>query len=219
MHGVLFLDELPEFNRSVLEVLRQPLEAGRVTVSRAARQAEFPAEFQLVAAMNPCPCGYLGHYSGKCRCTPDQVARYRGRISGPLFDRIDLQIEVPAVADKDLVRAAGGEPSAVVRARVDAAYGRQRERQGKPNSKLSTREIDETCMPDAAGASAAQAGDQPAWVIGARLPSRIEGGAHYRRSRAVSARSQVPISRKRFSFGASTAMLKAGAHCASIIGG
>jgi magnesium chelatase family protein len=153
MHGVLFLDELPEFNRNVLEVLRQPLEAGRVTVSRAARQAEFPAEFQLVAAMNPCPCGYLGHYSGKCRCTPDQVARYRGRISGPLFDRIDLQIEVPAVADKDLVRAADGEPSDVVRARVDAAYSRQRARQGKPNSKLSTREIDESCIPDDAGAT------------------------------------------------------------------
>jgi magnesium chelatase family protein len=152
MHGVLFLDELPEFSRNVLEVLRQPLEAGRVTVSRAARQAEFPAEFQLVAAMNPCPCGYLGHYSGRCRCTPDQVARYRSRISGPLLDRIDLQIEVPAVADKDLASAAGGEPSAVVRVRVDAAFGLQRERQGKPNSKLSTREIDETCVPDAAGA-------------------------------------------------------------------
>ncbi|MEO7728332.1 MAG: YifB family Mg chelatase-like AAA ATPase [Burkholderiales bacterium] len=152
MHGVLFLDELPEFNRSVLEVLRQPLESGRVTVSRAARQAEFPAEFQLIAAMNPCPCGYLGHYSGKCRCTPDQVARYRGKISGPLLDRIDLQIEVPAVLEKDLVRVAGGESSDVVRARVEAACGRQRERQDKPNAKLSTREIDSMCVPDAAGA-------------------------------------------------------------------
>ncbi len=152
MHGVLFLDELPEFNRNVLEVLRQPLESGRVTVSRAARQAEFPAEFQLVAAMNPCPCGYLGHYSGKCRCTPDQIARYRNRISGPLVDRIDVQIEVPAVAENDLVRTAGGEPSDIVRARVEAAYGRQHERQGKPNAKLSTREIDRICVPDAAGA-------------------------------------------------------------------
>jgi len=149
---VLFLDELPEFNRNVLEVLRQPLESGRVTVSRAARQAEFPAEFQLVAAMNPCPCGYLGHYSGKCRCTPDQVARYRNRISGPLVDRIDVQIEVPAVAENDLVRTAGGESSDIVRARVEAAYGRQHERQGKPNAKLSTREIDRICVPDAAGA-------------------------------------------------------------------
>jgi magnesium chelatase family protein len=152
MHGVLFLDELPEFSRSVLEVLRQPLESGRVTVSRAARQAEFPAEFQLIAAMNPCPCGYLGHYLARCRCTPDQVARYRGRISGPLIDRIDLQIEVPAVAEKDLVRVADGESSDVVRARVETAAARQRARQGKPNSKLSTREIDEICVPDAAGA-------------------------------------------------------------------
>ena len=153
MHGVLFLDELPEFNRSVLEVLRQPLESGRVTVSRAARQAEFPAEFQLIAAMNPCPCGYLGHFNAKCRCTPDQVARYRGKISGPLIDRIDLQIEVPAVAEQDLVRTAGGESSAVVRARVAAAAQRQRARQGKPNAKLSTREIDETCVPDTTGAA------------------------------------------------------------------
>jgi magnesium chelatase family protein len=153
MHGVLFLDELPEFTRNVLEVLRQPLESGRVTVSRAARQAEFPAEFQLVAAMNPCPCGYLGHYSGKCRCTPDQVARYRGRISGPLLDRIDLQIEVPAVMEKDLVGAAGGEASDAVRARVEVAYRRQLERQGKPNSKLSTREIDTHCVSDESGAT------------------------------------------------------------------
>jgi magnesium chelatase family protein len=149
----LFLDELPEFNRGVLEVLRQPLESGRVTVSRAARQAEFPAEFQLIAAMNPCPCGYLGHYLAKCRCTPDQVARYRGKLSGPLIDRIDLQIEVPAVAEQDLVRTAGGEASDTVRARVEAAAARQRNRQGKPNARLSTREIDETCVPDTTGAA------------------------------------------------------------------
>ncbi len=153
MHGVLFLDELPEFNRNVLEVLRQPLESGRITVSRAARQADFPAEFQLIAAMNPCPCGYLGHYTAKCRCTPDQVARYRGRVSGPLIDRIDLQIEVPAVAEQDLVRVAGGESSEIVRGRVEAAAGRQRARQGKPNAKLSTREIDEICVPDPPGAA------------------------------------------------------------------
>jgi magnesium chelatase family protein len=104
MHGVLFLDELPEFERRVLEVLREPLESGRITVSRAARQADFPAQFQLVAAMNPCPCGYLGHYSNRCRCTPDQVARYRSRISGPLLDRIDLQIEVPAMQEDELTR-------------------------------------------------------------------------------------------------------------------
>lgn len=153
MHGVLFLDELPEFQRSVLEVLRQPLESGRVMVSRAARQAEFPAEFQLVAAMNPCPCGYLGHYTARCRCTPDQVARYRSRVSGPLIDRIDLQIEVPAVSERDLVRSCEGEPSEVVRARVAAAADAQRARQGKPNAKLSTREVDEICVPDAGGAA------------------------------------------------------------------
>ena len=129
MHGVLFLDELPEFERSVLEVLREPLESGRITISRAARRADFLAQFQLVAAMNPCPCGYLGHYSGKCRCTPDQVARYRGRISGPLLDRIDIQLEVPALPTGDLQRQADGEPSAVVRARVEAARERQLARQ------------------------------------------------------------------------------------------
>src|SRR4030095_3290066 len=101
-HGVLFLDELPEFTRDVLEVLREPLESGRITISRAARQADFPARFQLVAAMNPRPCGYLGHYSGKCHCTPDQVARYRRKISGPLLDRIDLHIDVLAVPPEDM---------------------------------------------------------------------------------------------------------------------
>ena len=153
MHGVLFLDELPEFDRKVLEVLREPLESGRISVSRAARQAEFPAQFQLVAAMNPCPCGYLGHFSGKCRCTPDQVARYRSRISGPLLDRIDLQIEVPAVPQQDLTRHADGDASEIVRARVVAARERQLARQGKPNSQLSTREIDRYCAPDEAGAT------------------------------------------------------------------
>src|SRR5258705_244746 len=96
-HGVLFLDELPEFSRHVLEVLREPLESGRITISRAASQADFPARFQFIAAMNPCPCGYLGHYSGRCRCTPDRIAQYRGRGSGPLLDRLDLHVEVPRV--------------------------------------------------------------------------------------------------------------------------
>ena len=152
MHGVLFLDELPEFERHVLEVLREPLESGRICVSRAARQAEFPARFQLVAAMNPCPCGYLGHYSGRCRCTPDQTARYRARISGPLLDRIDVQIEVPAVEPHELARDAQGESSAQVRARVSAAYERQLARQSKPNAQLGTREIDRYCAIDGAGA-------------------------------------------------------------------
>ncbi len=151
MHGVLFLDELPEFDRKVLEVLREPLESGRITVSRAARQADFPAEFQLIAAMNPCPCGYLGHYSGRCRCTPEQVLRYRAKLSGPLLDRIDLRIEVPAVPQEELAKRAGGETSAVIRARVEAAYARQIGRQKKPNAKLSTREIDKHCATDEAG--------------------------------------------------------------------
>ncbi|MBI5006543.1 MAG: YifB family Mg chelatase-like AAA ATPase [Nitrosomonadales bacterium] len=151
MHGVLFLDELPEFDRGVLEVLREPLESGRITISRAARRADFRAQFQLLAAMNPCPCGYLGHYNGKCRCTPDQVSRYRGKISGPLLDRIDLQIEVPAVPQEDLLKQSEGEGSAAIQARVEAARQRQLARQGKPNALLSVSEIDEHCASDAQG--------------------------------------------------------------------
>lgn len=152
MHGVLFLDELPEFERRVLEVLREPLESGRISVSRAARQAEFPARFQLVAAMNPCPCGYLGHPSGRCRCSPDQVARYRARVSGPLLDRIDLQVEVPAVTQEELADRGPGESSGAVRNRVAAARARQLERQGKSNVLLSGREVDRYCAPEARGA-------------------------------------------------------------------
>jgi magnesium chelatase family protein len=151
MHGVLFLDELPEFDRSVLEVLREPLESGRITISRAARRADFKAQFQLVAAMNPCPCGYLGHYNGKCRCTPDQVSRYRGKISGPLLDRIDIQIEVPAVPQDDLLKQSDGESSEQIRERVEAARQRQLARQGKPNALLSVTEIDTHCAPDVQG--------------------------------------------------------------------
>lgn len=149
--GVLFLDELPEFDRGVLEVLREPLESGRITISRAARQADFPAAFQLIAAMNPCPCGYLGHYMNKCRCTPDQVARYRNKISGPLLDRIDIQIEVPALPHLELVKSAKGEASEFIRQRVNAAYDRQLERQGKPNAKLTPKEMDLQCKPNDAG--------------------------------------------------------------------
>ncbi|MBS0309233.1 MAG: YifB family Mg chelatase-like AAA ATPase [Proteobacteria bacterium] len=149
--GVLFLDELPEFDRKVLEVLREPLESGQITISRAARQADFPARFQLVAAMNPCPCGYLGHAANKCRCTPDGVARYQGRISGPLLDRIDLQIQVAALPQEELLKQADGEPSTHIAARVERAYARQLQRQGKANSALSTTEIDRLCQPAAAG--------------------------------------------------------------------
>jgi magnesium chelatase family protein len=148
-HGVLFLDELPEFTRHVLEVLREPLESGRITISRAAYQADFPARFQLVAAMNPCPCGYLGHPSGKCRCTPDRVAQYRGRISGPLLDRIDLRVEVPSVDADELARANPGESSSIVRERVQRARERQLARQGKSNARLEGHEVESRVRPDA----------------------------------------------------------------------
>ena len=150
-HGVLFLDELPEFDRKVLEVLREPLESGHITISRAARQADFPARFQLIAAMNPCPCGYLGHFNNKCRCTPDQVARYRGKISGPLLDRIDLHIEVPALQEVEMTSAATGESSETIKNRVNAARTRQIERQGKANYLLSSKEIDTFCTPNETG--------------------------------------------------------------------
>lgn len=152
-HGVLFLDELPEFPRTVLEVLREPLESGSITISRAMRQVDFPAQFQLIAAMNPCPCGFLGHPSGKCRCTPDQITRYRGRLSGPLLDRIDIQIEVPSLNQNELLTQANGESSAVIQQRVAQARNRQLERQGKSNTALSSNEIDEHCSIDNAGAS------------------------------------------------------------------
>ncbi len=152
-HGVLFLDEVPEFDRRVLEALREPLDSGRIHISRAARQTEFPAQFQLVAAMNPCPCGYFGDSRGRCRCTPDQVSRYRGRLSGPLLDRIDLQVEVPALPADVLQQASSGESSAVVRARVTAASERQLARQGKANARLTTREVDRYCQVDTTAAA------------------------------------------------------------------
>jgi magnesium chelatase family protein len=149
--GVLFLDELPEFSRAVLEVLREPLESGRITISRAARQADFPAQFQLIAAMNPCPCGYLGHAARQCRCTPDVIARYQGKISGPLLDRIDMQIQVGALPHDDLLKQSNGESSAQVAHRVANASTRQLGRQGKQNHLLSTGEIDHHCKPDDEG--------------------------------------------------------------------
>lgn len=144
--GILFLDELPEWGRAVLDVLREPLESGQITVSRAARQAEFPARFQLVAASNPCPCGWAGDPSGRCACSAEQVARYRGRVSGPLLDRIDLHVEVPrALAAELRPDAVAGESSAVVRARVLAARDRQLSRAGKANAHLSPREVERDC--------------------------------------------------------------------------
>ncbi|WEF31146.1 YifB family Mg chelatase-like AAA ATPase [Pseudoduganella chitinolytica] len=149
--GVLFLDELPEFERRVLEVLRQPLESGQVTISRAARQADFPARFQLIAAMNPCPCGFLGHPAAHCRCTPEAVARYQSRISGPLLDRIDIQLEVGPVSPQTLLDGAEGESSAAIAARVAQALRRQLARQHKSNCHLSAREIDRWCAAERAG--------------------------------------------------------------------
>lgn len=142
-HGVLFLDELPEFDRRVLEVLREPLESGTITISRAARQSDFPARLQLIAAMNPCPCGHLGDVGGQCTCTPDQVARYRARISGPLLDRIDLQLFMPRVERAQLFGNERAEASSVVRARVISARAIQLARQKKPNAQLSVAELDE----------------------------------------------------------------------------
>jgi magnesium chelatase family protein len=150
-HGILFLDELPEFDRKVLEVLREPMESGKISISRAARQADFPAQFQLIAAMNPCPCGYLGHFNNKCRCTPDQVARYKSKISGPLLDRIDLHIEVAALKQDELTDTTVAESSAEIRARVTRARELQLQRQGKANFALGTAEIDTFCRADAAG--------------------------------------------------------------------
>jgi magnesium chelatase family protein len=148
---VLFLDELPEFDRRVLEVLREPLESGVISISRAARQAEFPARFQLIAAMNPCPCGYLGDVTGKCRCTAEQVQRYRSRISGPLLDRLDMHIEVPRVTASALQeRDVQAETSEQVRARVATARALQWQRQGKCNARLSAAEVEVHCTPEPA---------------------------------------------------------------------
>ena len=148
-HGILFLDELPEFPRGALEALREPLESGQIRISRAACQTEFPARFLLVAAMNPCPCGYLGSSLKTCRCTPDQVARYQGKLSGPLLDRIDLQIEVPALPIQDLLGAPASEDSATVRARVLAARERAAQRQGHVNQALASTGLERHAALDA----------------------------------------------------------------------
>jgi magnesium chelatase family protein len=148
--GILFLDELAEFPRAALEALREPLETGRIVVSRAARQADFPAAFQLVAAMNPCPCGQLGNAATACRCTPDAVLRYQGKISGPLLDRIDIQIEVPTIAAAQLAASADGEASAIVAERVRRARERALRRQGSVNGELAGEALDRHCRLDEA---------------------------------------------------------------------
>jgi magnesium chelatase family protein len=149
-NGVLFLDELPEFKRSALEVMRQPLEDGKVTVSRAAGSVTFPSEFMLVAAMNPCPCGYFGDLKRECRCGPSQVQRYRQRVSGPLLDRIDLHIEVPAVEYRDVASERAEETSAAIRERVIRARQRQQERfrsdaKVSCNARMATRHLKQYC--------------------------------------------------------------------------
>jgi magnesium chelatase family protein len=154
-NGVLFLDELPEFRRSTLEVLRQPLEDGRVTITRAAGTMTFPAEFILVAAMNPCPCGYFGDPRHTCRCTGPQVARYRDKISGPLLDRIDLHLEVPAVPFREMASASPGESSGPIRARVEAARAVQstrfsQERRVRCNARMTSRMLRRHCVLDSA---------------------------------------------------------------------
>jgi len=149
-HGVLFLDELPEFKRSTLEVMRQPLEDSKVTISRAAGTLTFPAEFMLVAAMNPCPCGHLGNPKRECRCSPGQIQKYRARISGPLLDRMDLQIEVPAVGFDEMTKGSAGESSAAIRERVNAARARQQSRLGAGragcNARMSNRQLRTLCQ-------------------------------------------------------------------------
>ena len=169
--GVLFLDELPEFGRHVLETLREPLETGRVSIARTLHRTDYPARFQLVAAMYPCRCGWHGSTVRACRCTPDQVAAYRGRLSGPLLDRIDLQVEVPAAPD-DWADLPPGEPTAAVRQRVEAALALQYDRQGCANAALSPGQVDAYCRPDA-GARALwkQAMKQFAWS--ARTAHRV----------------------------------------------
>lgn len=145
-NGVLFLDELPEFNRAVLEALREPVESGSVSISRASHQAKFPAKFQLVTAMNPCPCGYLGDPAQNCRCTQEQIQRYQTRISGPMLDRIDMHVEVPALPKKVLLQPdVAAEPTIVVRARVKTVRALQLARAGKTNANLQGKEIDNYC--------------------------------------------------------------------------
>ncbi len=153
-HGILFLDELPEHKRAVLETLRQPLEDGSVCIARAAESAEYPARFQLIAAMNPCPCGYLGHPTKPCRCSPSEVRRYTGRISGPLLDRFDLRVHVPPVEREELANMQPGEASSVIAERVQRARQHQYARlgSGRVNARMTTTEIEQYARPDAESA-------------------------------------------------------------------
>jgi magnesium chelatase family protein len=151
-NGVLFLDELPEWSRAALEVLREPLESGRIIVARAGRSADFPARFQLVAAMNPCPCGWAGDPAARCRCTPDRIRQYWSRLSGPLLDRIDLHLAMARLPPRALrADAPAGESSAAIRARVAAAQARQLTRAGRLNARLDSAGMAAACRLDDAG--------------------------------------------------------------------
>jgi magnesium chelatase family protein len=206
---VLFLDELPEFARRSLEVLRQPLEQGSVTIARALRSTTFPARFVLVAAMNPCPCGYLGDPRHACKCGPPQVERYLARVSGPLLDRIDLHLEVPAVPFAELSAAADGTPSAVMREQVSQVRAVQRARFGPDNavlnSRMSTRQLRRYCALDAEGRAllqtamdelglSARAHDRILRV--ARTIADLEGSADIKAPHAVEAISYRSLDRK-----------------------
>lgn len=190
-HGVLFLDELPEFPRNALEALREPLETGHITIARAARRAEFPARFQLIAAMNPCPCGHLGSPLRACRCTPEQVARYQGRLSGPLLDRIDLHVEVPALPAEHLLASAAGEASHTVSQRCAQARDRAVQRQGHANQALQGQDIDRhAAMDDAALRFVQGAASRLGWS--ARAAHRAIKVARTIADLAGSARVQMP---------------------------
>ena len=181
--GVLFLDELPEFDRRVLEVLREPLESGHIVISRAARQSEFPAAFQLVAAMNPCPCGYQGDASGRCHCTPDRIERYRARISGPLLDRIDMHLNVAPITKKVLMaEEPEAERSIVVQGRVRGARSRADARSGCSQCGATPGAGRCALRAERRGSPVDRAGHRPTWAFGARLSSNPARGAHDRRS-------------------------------------
>lgn len=190
-HGILFLDELPEFNRAALEALREPMETGRILISRAARQAEFPARFQLVAAMNPCPCGNHGSALRACRCSPDQIARYQSRLSGPFLDRLDLFVEVPVQPPELLQGAADGEASAVVAERVARARQLALERQGCSNAGLSAAQLDQHAgLEPAAQAFLIKAAQRLSWS--ARSHHRVLRVARSVADLAGSGRIEVP---------------------------
>ncbi|MGN1056427.1 MAG: ATP-binding protein, partial [Comamonas sp.] len=185
--GTLFLDEFPEFSRSALEALREPLETGHITIARSAYSATFPAQFQLIAAMNPCPCGFWGSRSHSCRCSPEQVTRYQGKLSGPLLDRIDLHIEVQGLPAQELLHSSVQESSASMRARIEQARQRALERQGCSNRQLHGEALDQHLrLQDDARLFVQQAADKLGWSARAthralrvaRTIADLAGSAH-----------------------------------------